>query len=742
LASITSPIARALLAVFLLSLTVTPMTQAQSAAPMATSTAAPASGGAQKPPPGLDSRLFQLAQTPPEQRAQAAAARRVPLVGGDRVLVTIYGRAGDAAGPRSAAQAAGGQIRSQYRHLVEAEVPVNALTGLARNPSVTRVERPLPATTTVGGEALNLMNEPAWKLAGQTGDGVKVAIVDLGFQGYPALLGTELPATVDTSCNQLAQIQNGEEHGTAVAEIVHEVAPSAQLFLVGISGLTTLGNAVDCLTGKGVHVVNHSVGWLYDGPGDGSVAIVNSIVDTAIAGGILWVNSAGNSARNHWSGPWVDTNGNDVLEFAGVDETNGVTVNKATTITAAIRWSDPWGTSRNDYDLFLLDNTQNVVASSEWAQNGSNSWPTEWLEYDTPGAGTYYLQIRRYAASGSSSFDLITFGQSLEHQVIANSLLHPADSANSGMVTVGAINRSAPTVIESFSSQGPTTDNRIKPDLSGYDNTTSAVYGAWFGTSAASPHVAGAAAVLKGLNAGWTPSTLRAELQSRAIDLGATGPDNLFGTGRLFLGVPPALPTATPTASAVSSATPTAMATQLTPSATPTATPSATVTSNRLAGTVQDQRAGAASHQLSLEVSLFIPEPAPLPGAIPVGTPFAVTTDSNGAFLLSGIPVGVFDVRVRHPQGISVERKALSFGGGTTLSQDFGLLRTGDADQNDRVTASDFTVLKQTFGTSPGCAISSPIPNPCADLDANGSVTAGDFSLLKQNFGLTGPMLQ
>src|SRR5215217_1935105 len=110
-----SPLPRALLVVLLLSLTVTPLTLAQ--ADRATATASASSAASQKPPPGLDSRLFQLAQMPPEQRAQAAASRGVRLAAGDRVLVTIRGRDGDAAGPRRATQTAGGQIRTQYRHL-------------------------------------------------------------------------------------------------------------------------------------------------------------------------------------------------------------------------------------------------------------------------------------------------------------------------------------------------------------------------------------------------------------------------------------------------------------------------------------------------------------------------------------------------------------------------------------------------------------------------------------------------
>jgi hypothetical protein len=98
-------------------------------------------------------------------------------------------------------------------------------------------------------------------------------------------------------------------------------------------------------------------------------------------------------------------------------------------------------------------------------------------------------------------------------------------------------------------------------------------------------------------------------------------------------------------------------------------------------------------------------------------------------------------VRVKHAQGLSVERKALTFGGGNTVTRDFGLQRMGDADQNDRVSAADFTVLKQTFTQLTACAIQNPIPNPCADFDANGTVSPNDFSLLKQNFGFQGPLI-
>ena len=67
---------------------------------------------------------------------------------------------------------------------------------------------------------------------------MKVAIIDAGFQGYPGLLGSELPATV-TAKNFVdgesdAQVNGATVHGTACAEIVHDIAPNATLYLVKV----------------------------------------------------------------------------------------------------------------------------------------------------------------------------------------------------------------------------------------------------------------------------------------------------------------------------------------------------------------------------------------------------------------------------------------------------------------------------------------------------------------------------
>ncbi|MFZ1753621.1 MAG: S8 family serine peptidase, partial [Caldilineaceae bacterium] len=60
------------------------------------------------------------------------------------------------------------------------------------------------------------------------------------------------------------------------------------------------------------------------------------------------------------------------------------------------------------------------------------------------------------------------------------------------------------------------------------------------GTSAAAPHVAGAAALVKQAYPQASPAEIRAFLQGRALDVGAAGRDTQTGVGRLWLGTPPA----------------------------------------------------------------------------------------------------------------------------------------------------------------------------------------------------------
>jgi subtilisin family serine protease len=93
--------------------------------------------------------------------------------------------------------------------------------------------------------------------------------------------------------------------------------------------------------------------------------------------------------------------------------------------------------------------------------------------------------------------------------------------------------------IANYSSQGLTNDGRIKPDISGPASVSTYTYGinAFSGTSAAAPHVAGAAALILSGNPSYSVSQLWSALTDSAIDIGDIGQDYIYGFG--ILNMPP-----------------------------------------------------------------------------------------------------------------------------------------------------------------------------------------------------------
>src|SRR5262249_35650380 len=148
-------------------------------------------------------------------------------------------------------------------------------------------------------EAVAGIHADAWQSAGVTGSGVKVAVVDVGFQGWlGALPGATL---VNEDCDN----PEGDQHGTAGAQLVHAIAPDAQLYLICIQSQVGLGEAEKYVLAHGITIVNHSVGWFGTSRGDGTggAGTPDAIVLDAKAHGVLWVNAAGNSAAGDaWTG--------------------------------------------------------------------------------------------------------------------------------------------------------------------------------------------------------------------------------------------------------------------------------------------------------------------------------------------------------------------------------------------------------------------------------------------------------
>jgi serine protease AprX len=113
-------------------------------------------------------------------------------------------------------------------------------------------------------------------------------------------------------------------------------------------------------------------------------------------------------------------------------------------------------------------------------------------------------------------------------------------SAAEWSAPVGAPNRSEGPFLDFFSSRGPTIDGRIKPDIAAPGDTIMAAnagttngYTTHSGTSMATPFVSGTAALLIGLQPGWTPTQVRVAIEETAFDVGPAGKDNDWGAGLL-----------------------------------------------------------------------------------------------------------------------------------------------------------------------------------------------------------------
>jgi hypothetical protein len=113
----------------------------------------------------------------------------------------------------------------------------------------------------------------------------------------------------------------------------------------------------------------------------------------------------------------------------------------------------------------------------------------------------------------------------------------------------------------------------------------------------------------------------------------------------------------------------------------------------------------------------------------------ARTTDSSGFFTvtLGNLPSGSYGIRVKNPKYLANSGNVI-ITGGTTTHAELGLMRAGDADDNNIVNVSDFNIMKAAFGKANG----DPGYDDRADFTGDQIVNIADFNLVKLNFGTGG----
>ena len=414
---------------------------------------------------------------------------------------------------------------------------------------------------------------------GFNGTGVKIGVISDGVSSLAAIQasGDLGPVTVLPG-----QAGSGDE-GTAMLEIVHDLAPGAQLFFAtALGGINNFAQNIRDLRTAGCDIIVDDIIYFVETPmQDGQAPSVTSntnggvviqAVNDVTAAGALYFSSAGNEGNVNdgtasvWEGDFVDGGANALIPGGTVHNFGGGNLNNQITTAGArvlLFWSDPLGGSANDYDIFVLNSTATaVLASSTNIQSGTQD-PQE--DAGNQASGRRLVIFKKTGAAGRF-LHLNAFGAGMALTTVGNTHGHNSAANAFGVAATPAAATpfggppgpfpnpfNSANVVETFSSDGPrrilfnadsspiTPGNvsstggllRQKPDITAADGVSCAAPGfsTFFGTSAAAPHAAAIAALVKSAAPAATPAQIRAALIASAIDIEAAGVDRDSGAG-------------------------------------------------------------------------------------------------------------------------------------------------------------------------------------------------------------------
>ena len=548
--------------------------------------------------PNLDSNLNRLVeeaetaaqQEPGQQPSNASNAGSASAPSGEPVLVTFYIELEQVAAVRQFLEDNDVFVRNVGEDYIEAHVPPALLGAASELPGVRRVDTVIPPQPQSLGDVVSqgvaLHQADAWHKKGYRGQGVKVGVIDTGYQGFSQMQGGELPGSVEARCyfpgarppsSRLTDCEAAEcktgvcNHGTAVSETLVDVAPEVELYIANPMSRGDLRDAADWMAEQGVQVINMSLGWSFDGPGNGTSPDADSplnTIDAAVSSGITWVNAAGNSATTTWYGRFSDPDGNGFHNFAPPNvASNWFRLQSSSydvpDLRAFLRWDDEWGGADCDLDLSLArlnqDGYRTVVADTKIQSGKSGDNPFAWVSFELDSVleeGIYALFITKENCANLPAWIQLTAWDisRLRHSSPGHHIANPAESDNAGMLAVAATHWWDTEYIAAYSSRGPTIDGRTKPDITGVACAWSATLAPsrpgsscpFGGTSQASPHVAGMAALVKQRFPDYTPAQVVDYLQQNATERGVSGEDNVWGHGFAILPTEALTPTEAP----------------------------------------------------------------------------------------------------------------------------------------------------------------------------------------------------
>ncbi|GAB4197993.1 MAG: hypothetical protein Tsb002_32600 [Wenzhouxiangellaceae bacterium] len=406
------------------------------------------------------------------------------------------------------------------------------------------------------------------------GTGVKSCVISDSIDALASIQSSDdLPTKISVLTGQSGL--PGTSEGTAMLEIIHDLAPGASLgFASGKGGQAQMAQNILDLSLSGCDVIVDNFQYInepvfQDGP-------IAQTVDQVTATGAMYYTAAGNSGNlsGGTSSVYESDYQTTILPLpligAGISAHNfglGVGANTITVDTEmgfTLQWADPMGQSDNDYDLFLLNvGLTNILSASTTSQTGTQD-PYEFIDSSNNDDTASVIVI---VLTGGSPLPLHLNAHGGQFLVATDGQIYGHAGA-AGANAVGAVdvnaNGGAPYFkdlslgIQSYSSDGPRRiyfhpDGspisgqqaaggqsfivRNKPDLVAADQVSTATPGfsPFIGTSAAAAHAAGIATLLKhfsnNLGGATDPRRLSKLLRQAALDIQGAGVDRNSGFG-------------------------------------------------------------------------------------------------------------------------------------------------------------------------------------------------------------------
>lgn len=389
----------------------------------------------------LDARLSVIAHMASVQRAEPVMAhaltrqlfrRNTPLnvrwnAAGNVQVYLHFDEYGNPPSPTAlTALGATDIVVSHSLSVVQAWIPAVKLTQAAALAGVNRITVPhyafvkrapdrsaLPRTGSVDTQGDQILGASQFRhITGYTGQGVVVGVISDGDDHIAESQSTgDLPANIWNDPNDSSSFQSSGDEGTAMMEIVYDLAPGAQL---GFCGPQTTVDFVTCLDDFVSHFGNSNL-VIVDDLGFPGVAMFTdggfaSAVKNFVAAhpDIQLVTAAGNDAQGFWSGTWNPIN----LPNANVNNDQPITINGITysqvqnfsssgqptsqlavsvapgaTLSWVVEWGDAWANSinglpptnvqndPNDYDVIAVDAGGNVLGCNIGINIGTAATP-------------------------------------------------------------------------------------------------------------------------------------------------------------------------------------------------------------------------------------------------------------------------------------------------------------------------------------------------------------------------------